>query len=210
MHIAPIQFRNALELIAATIGATLTADRATEIAAALRAMTGAPLDLGEFSRTPCGTYTFAAERFEDIMAEMHALHVQHWQETEKHRHGLQMSTESYMEGIEDERHGRVVQFTVRDAAGALVGNMRMYLRTSRHTGTRYAQEDTLFLVPAVRGGRLGLRFLQYVEDELHRVCGINEFRMDAKLVNRTADLLVRHLGYTPVATQLVKFKTPKE
>lgn len=83
--------------------------------------------------------------------------------------------------------------------------MRMYLRTSRHTQTRYATEDTLYLLPSARGGRLGMRFLQYVEDSLHAVCGIKEFRMDAKLLNGT-DRLLKHLGYQPVATQFVKFK----
>jgi GNAT superfamily N-acetyltransferase len=145
-------------------------------------------------------FVLAAESFRGIRGELEALHEAHWLETEKHRHGLALRPD-YPALDFDERVGRLVQFTAR-CDGALVGHLRMYLGCSRHTSTRFAQEDTLYVIPECRGGMLGLALMRYAERCLLQM-GVREIRADSKLVNH-ADVLMRRLGYTPVATQFVK------
>ena len=76
-----------------------------------------------------------------------------------------------------------------------------------HTGTVFAQEDTLFIVPEHRGGFLAVHLLRYVEQVLVGCLGVREIRADSKLVNN-AGVLMRRLGYTPTAQQFVKVFPP--
>lgn len=149
-----------------------------------------------------GRFVFQVERFQDILPELHELHVMHWSETERHRHGLQLNP-NYSAIIELENAGRLIQFTMRDDANTLVGNLRMYLAESLHTQTRYASEDTLFIVPRARGSFAVMGFMRYAERVL-RELGIREIRVNSKLVNK-ADVLMRRMGYTPVSLEFVKF-----
>jgi GNAT superfamily N-acetyltransferase len=163
---------------------------------------GQPIDLRQFpAQFYGGAYMIQAERFERILRELHPLHVAHWHETEKHRAGLPFDPD-YQAVIADEREGRVLQFTARDAEWRLVGNLRMYLGTSRHSGTLFATEDTLYVAPEARGGMLGLRLMRYAEKCL-RVIGVREISANSKLVNK-ADVLMRRMGYTAVATEFTK------
>ena len=191
--------RNAL---AAHLGQVLT----PEVAAAIELATFAPNDEGYdpaiFGRVTHSGYTIAVEHFADIVTEMHSLHELHWQETEKHRHGLTMNPD-YLQFIARERRGQMVQFTMRSPIGVLVGNLRMYLATSLHTQTRYASEDTLFIHPDHRGSFAVMALMRFAESSLHAI-GIQEIRVSSKLVNN-ADVLMRRMGYTPVATEFVKF-----
>ena len=102
------------------------------------------------------------------------------------------------------REARFVKFRhpARDETGALVGNLRMYVGTSRHTGTKFATEDTLYLAPKVRGGFAALALMRFAEKSLLSI-GVREIRADSKLINN-ADVLMRRLGYEPVALQFVK------
>lgn len=159
------------------------------------------IDSGQFEPQACGSYTFAVESFAAVLPELHRLHEAHFAETEKHRHGLPLAPD-YDAMAADERAGRLVQFTARHQ-GALVGNLRVYLGTSRHTGTRFATEDTLYLLPEHRGGRTAMRFVQYAERCLSTL-DVREVRATAKLVNGAARFL-EGCGYRPVATELVKF-----
>lgn len=157
----------------------------------------------------CWDYVIQVERLSDVLGDLHSLHEVHWLETEKHRHGLPLAPD-YPRMIALERAGRLVQFTVRTVAGELVGQCRMYLCTSMHTGTLFAQEDTLFLAPSHRGGFLAVHLLRYVERALVDKLGVREIRADSKLINN-ADVLMRRLGYTATAMQFVKvFSDPDE
>lgn len=159
------------------------------------------IDPARFQAHRHGQYTFAVERMRDIMAEIEPQHRAHWGETEKYRHGLPFAP-LYDDVLADERRGTRVQFTVRDADGALAGNLAMYLGVSRHSGTVFAREDTLYFAPAHRGGMTVVAFLRYAEPVL-RELGAREIRVDSKLVNR-ADVLMRRLGYAAVSMQFVK------
>lgn len=191
-------FRHA---VAAHLGQVLT----PEVAAAIELQAFGDMDLShdpaKFGQAQCGSLTFQVERFDAVLPELHLQHSAHWLETEKHRHGLAMEPD-YDAMVMAERAGQMVQFTAR-ADGSLAGNVRMYVRESRHTRTRYAQEDTLYLAPDHRRGRNAIRFVEFVHDSM-RAIGVLEIRADAKLVNGT-DRLLKHLGYQPVATTFVKF-----
>jgi len=188
--------------LAAHLGQVLT----PEVAAAIELATLAPNDLSHdpaiFGRVSHGEYTIAVERFSAIILEMHALHKLHWAETEKHRHGLAMNPD-YLEFAAKERKGQMLQFTMRSPTGELVGNLRMYLATSLHTQTRFASEDTLFIHPDHRGSFAVMALMRFAESSLHAI-GVQEIRVSSKLVNK-ADVLMRRMGYTPVATEFVKF-----
>jgi GNAT superfamily N-acetyltransferase len=190
------QFRAA---ILPHLGSPLT----PEVAARLEFVACEPddrVDLTQFEPLTVGEYTIAAEPFDDILDDLHVLHARHWQETEKYRHGLPLDPD-YGAMSEDERCGRMVQFTVRHA-GELVGNLRMYLCLSRHSGTPLAYEDTLYIAPEHRGGFLGVHVVRYVEAAM-RALGVVEIEFDAKLVNR-AGVILKRLRYEPVATKFVK------
>ncbi len=191
--------RNAL---AAHLGQVLT----PEVAAAIELIALAPDDISyepaAFGQITHGDYTIAVERFSDIADEMHLLHEMHWQETEKHRHGLVMNP-NYLEFVARQRRGQMIQFTLRSSMGLLVGNLRMYLAESLHTQTRYASEDTLFIHPDHRGSFVVMALMRFAESSL-RAIGIKEIRVNSKLINK-ADVLMRRMGYMPVATEFVKF-----
>jgi hypothetical protein len=183
------------------LGQVLTPEMAAEIELAVELVPDNYIDLAQFGELQHGKYTIKAERFADIQDELHALHKLHWLETEKHRHGLTMNPD-YAEFVRRERMGGLIQFTLRDGA-ELVGNMRIYLSTSIHTQTRYASEDTIFIRQEHRGGFAAMALMRFAEKCLLSL-GIREIRGNSKLVNH-ADVLMRRLGYTPVATEFVKF-----
>lgn len=173
-----------------------------EIELELLATDDLSIDPKQFGAVQCGRLTFRAERFADVLPELHELHKTHWIETEKHRHGLAMNPD-YDAMADQERAGQMLQFTARDC-DSLVGNLRLYIRTSMHTQTPYAVEDTLYLRPEYRAGRNALRFMQYAEACL-RAIGVREIRADTKNTAPAGALLMKHMGYQPVATQYVKF-----
>lgn len=196
------RFRTA---VAAHLGEPLTPEVAAAIELACRD-TPSPIDLQQFDPVRAGAAVIHVERFAEIVDELHALHQAHWLETERHRHQLPLAP-NYDAMAARERRGHLLQVTAR-VAGELVGHVRMYLGLSLHSQTLWAEEDTLYVAPAHRGALLGLRLLRYTEDALRRL-GVREINANSKLVNN-ADVLMRRMGYTPVATQFVKFLDPTE
>jgi hypothetical protein len=194
----PIHLRDAL---VAHFDKTITPEVAARIFELALAPVDHSIDPSRFEPEWHCDYGVRVESLRSILPELHGLHVRHWQETEKHRHGLPLNPD-YLAMRADERAGNLLQFTVRTRDHELVGNLRMYLGVSRHSGTRFAQEDTLFISPEHRGGLLPLRLMRYAERTLLAL-GVREIRADSKLINR-ADVLMRRMGYTPVATKFVK------
>lgn len=140
------------------------------------------------------------ERIEDVLHELKPVHAAHWQETERYRHGIALNPDyNYM--INAERSGRFMLFTVRNQSG-VVGNCMMYLSRSTHTQRWVAEEDTIFILPEYRKGRLGVRLIRYVEDVLRNM-GVTEIRVTVKTVNDVGRLL-SHLGYNHTGNQLTK------
>lgn len=187
--------------LASNLGQLLT----PELAASIENMAqpvGSPINLSQFQPEHFDGNVIAVEKLSDILDEMHILHELHWLETEKHRLGLRMNPD-YQLFQNLEAAGRLLQFTLRNESGELIGNLRMNIGQSSHTQTLYASEDTLFIKPENRGGFLAMRLLKYAEKALHQL-GIREIRANSKLVNN-AGVLMRRMKYTPVATEFVKF-----
>lgn len=181
-------------------GQLLTTEVAKEILRDLEPVDQS-IDPQKFGQVVSGSLVIRAERFRDILSELESLHEAHYEETEKHRQGLKLIPD-VQGALADERAGALVQITARHA-GRLVGNLRVYIRTSRHTSTRYMVEDTLYLLPEYRRGRAAVRMLQFMEQSM-RLLGVLEMRATTKAVNRT-DKLLEFMGWQPVATELVKF-----
>lgn len=164
------------------------------------------VDLGGIELMHHNGYVFHVERLADVLDELHPMHQAHYAETELHRAGLTMDPD-YDGLLLDEQFGRLLQFTCRKD-GELVGQVRMYVGRSRHTKTLMADEDTLYLKPEHRGGFTAVQFLRYVEAVLIHL-GVREINANSKLVNK-ADVLMRRLGYQPVATQFTKIIPPEQ
>lgn len=188
-----------------TIGSYIGQVLTPEIAAAIEVSAYHTEDAGyqpsQFGSVRHGDFTIQVERMSDILPGLHLLHAEHWLETEKHRHGLRMEPD-YNAMMADERSGRMVQFTVRDVRGELVGNLRMYVSVSRHTQTLMAREDTLYLHPDARGGMTSVALVRFMESSLLSI-GVREIEVDTKLVNNV-DALMRRLKYTAVALKFSK------
>lgn len=145
-------------------------------------------------------FTFSVEKMEDIKSEVKPLHQMHWQETEGHRHGLELKPD-YTTFERYERAGRYILFTLRNGAD-LLGNCAMYLDNSTHTQTLIATEDTLYLLPAARQGKLAAMFIAYCEQSLKQL-GVKEISVSVKTMNK-AGRYFRMLGYRHVENGLTK------
>lgn len=183
------------------LGCVLTPELAAEITLGALDTGDHALDPQAFAPRRYRELVFQAESFREILPELEPLHRAHFAETEKHRAGLPLDPD-YRYMAERERMGSLVQFTARDAGGVLVGNLRLYLGNSTHTGTRFADEDTFYLCPQVRRGFNAVEFLRYAIDMLRSVGRVREIRANSKLVNR-AHRLMEYLGFTHVANQYV-------
>lgn len=148
----------------------------------------------------CGEFTFAVEKIDEIAEEVKPLHQAHWTETEAHRHGLELKPD-YETFARYERAGRYLLFTLR-SEGRLLGSCAMYLDKSTHTQTIIATEDTLYLLPQARQGRVASLFVNYVERSLHRL-GAREICITVKTVNK-AGRFFSMLGYKHVENGLTK------
>lgn len=149
-----------------------------------------------------GRYQLRAERFSEILAELHELHVAHWSETERHRHALGLKPD-YEQMIARERAGQLIQFTARAPDGEMAAQLRMYIANSTHTQTLFAEEDTLYVCPPHRQGLMVMGLLRYAEAAL-RSLGVREIRVDSKLTN-DAHVLMARMGYQQVSMKFHKF-----
>lgn len=145
-------------------------------------------------------FVFAVEHIEDIAGELKPLHRAHWDETEVHRHELPFNPD-YETFIRYEQAGRYVLLTLR-RDDKLLGNCAMYLDKSTHTQTIIATEDTLYLSPQARTGRVARCFVAYVENAM-RLLGAREINITVKTVNK-AGRFFRLLGYRHVENGLTK------
>lgn len=184
------------------LGSVLTPELAFTIEHLATDRSEAAIDVAALPVARYRNLTFQAESFRDILHELDPLHQAHYEETERHLAGIAL-TPNYEYMAQRERAGSMVQFTARDQDGQLVGNLRMYLGKSLHTGRRFAEEDTFYLVPAVRKGFAALSFLRYAEQCLVEVLGMREIRASTKTVNK-AGALLDYRGYQHVANQYIK------
>jgi GNAT superfamily N-acetyltransferase len=201
----PIRYMSHSDLISllkSNIGRSLTVDLAADIcvlASQLPTLVRRE-QIERINPEQYGEFTFAVEKIEDIREEVKPLHQAHWDETEIHRHGLELNPD-YEAFARYERAGRYVLFTLR-REGKLVGNCAMYVDRSMHTQTLIATEDTLYLLPEARRGRVASRFVTYVEKVLKQL-GAKEICVTVKTVNK-AGRFFGMLGYKHVENGLMK------
>jgi hypothetical protein len=191
-----------ITLLAANMGNVLSPELAADICVAADCLDRlVPMeDITLIQPEKCGDFIFSRERIEDIQEEIKLLHRAHWDETEEHRHRLPFDPD-YATFARYERAGRYVLFTVRKE-NRLCGNCAMYLDRSTHTQTLLATEDTLYLLPWVRTGRVARCFVGYVENAM-RLFGASEIHITVKTVNKAGRFL-RMLGYSHVENGLIK------
>ena len=191
-----------IALLAANMGDMLSPELAADICVAAECLDRV-VPMENITLIPpekCGDFVFSRERIEDIAEEIKLLHRAHWDETEEHRHGLPFDPD-YATFARYERAGRYVLFTVRKE-NRLCGNCAMYLDRSTHTQTVLATEDTLYLLPLARTGRVARHFVGYVENAM-RLLGASEIHITVKTVNKAGRFL-RMLGYSHVEDGLIK------
>lgn len=189
------------EALGDKLGCTLTPELAAEIT--LRAIDNEnrSYDPQSFPPRAFGALVFQVESFRDVLRELEPLHAAHYAETEKHLTGIPMAP-NYDYMAERERVGALLQFTARDGDGRMVGNLRVYLGNSLHTGCRFAQEDTIYMLPEARRAGTADAFMDYAEGILASI-GVTEARADTKLVNHAGRWLGRR-GYRHVANKYIK------
>lgn len=181
-------------------GNTLTQELIHGILNSVQQATLSPINIEDIPLEEYAGCTFQVERLQSIVNEIHPIHQEHWLETEGYRHGVEFNM-NYDYPITVEQQGKFIQFTVRKD-GKLIGNCGMYLSKSNHTQQWMAIEDTIFILSEYRKGRLGIRFIKYVEDILRNM-GISELQVTVKTVNKVNELL-QALGYKQTAFQLNK------
>lgn len=192
------------------MGRIMTPEMAAAIEAAAFHEPDRSVSPQRFAPVRHGDYTIRVESFREILEEIAPMHEEHWQETEKHRHGLRINP-AYDRMMALERAGSLVQYTVRcghSGDGEIAGHLRMYQLESMHTQLPVAHEDTLFLRPDHRpGGHLMVALLRYAE-ATHAELGAREIQANSKVVNN-ADVLMRRLRYQHVGNQFSKILTEK-
>lgn len=201
-----LSYERLKEALAGKLGSVLTPELAAEITLAAFDRDNRAVDPQAFPPQAFKALVFQVESFRDVLPELEPLHAAHYAETEKHLAGVPMAPDyDYM--AERERLGALLQFTARDGVGRLVGNLRVYLGSSLHTGCRFAQEDTIYMTPEARTPGAADAFMDYAEGVLLQI-GVTEARADTKLVNHAGRWLGRR-GYRHVANKYIKLLKEK-
>ncbi len=188
------------QILERNIGNVLTEELALGILLSVSGNSDEYINIADIPPEDYGDAVINVEFLKDCLDEIKPVHAQHWAETESYRHGIALNP-NYEYMCNAEAQGRFMLFTVR-VAGRLVGNCMMHLSKSTHTQKWVAEEDTIFILPEYRKGRLGIRLIRYVEDVLLNM-GVTEIRVTVKEVNEVGRLL-QHLGYDHTGNQLTK------
>lgn len=149
---------------------------------------------------------YAIEPLSRCWQECLVLAQEHWQETERYRHGQSFNPNTPLY-FEYEARGQFIMGTARDM-GQLVGFAGMYVVPSAHTQQLIATEDTVFILPSHRKGRVGLAFVKFLE----RACeqrGVVEILWSPKLANPAASRILDYLGYSMIGSIYSKQFPPR-
>lgn len=191
------------EAVGDYLGKTLTPEVASQLCASVasRCYPG-PVDTRMVFPKRVGSYVLRCARLIEEVEQLKELHLQHWRETETHRHTVPFAPD-YARAIDLEAQGRYLLVVAEHTrTQQIVGNYSIYLARSMHTQLLMATEDTLFVAKEHRRGALGIRMIQYVEQALITL-GASELNVSVKRVNDVGPMIER-MGYAPVATQYNK------
>jgi GNAT superfamily N-acetyltransferase len=146
--------------------------------------------------------TLQVERVETCWNELFPLAMAHWQGTKTYRRHEPFcpDRDRYMQYNE---MGFFHLITAREG-GTLVGYFGLYITNSMHSQLKMATEDTFFVHPDYRHGRLALRILKYVESYC-QLLGVHELLFSCEIDNETGiQKLLNRLGYEAKIIQFSK------
>lgn len=151
--------------------------------------------------------TFQVEPVEYCWGELEPMAKAHWASTASYRRHEPFSPDR----TRYERYNEMGFFhlvTAREGA-RLVGYFGLYLAPSMHSQLLTATEDTFYIHPEYRQGRLAVRMLKYVESYC-RILGVHELLFSCEIDNVSGidKLLTRLLDFTPVIVQYSKQLSP--
>lgn len=144
--------------------------------------------------------TYQEEKFSDIWHEFEPLAKEHWKETMKPITGDEFKPD-VKRYIQFNETGFYRLYTARKN-GILVGDMGIYITISMHTQKTIAQEDSWYMKPEVRTGRVALKFVEYVHSELKKL-GVTSGQTTTP-PNAGSRRLLEFLGYKHIADCLKK------
>lgn len=160
-----------------------------------------PLKLPKPLPQVIGSYSYQQESVCDALeGGAEELAKLHWDEVERHRHGLGF-TPDWAKMADWEDAGRFVAFTVRHG-NRVVGYLAFHLTDGYHTNKKIATEDGLFLVPEHRRGLTAVRLIRYAETALKAI-GVGEIHVITK-AGTTADQLMDRIGYPAISNLRIK------
>lgn len=170
----------------------LTPEVAARIFAAVAHGSQELLDTSRIGVREHGGYTYRCERLHRVLEEIRPLHLAHWAERCALRQESTAPHFDYPKAIETETRGGVLLCTVRHD-GDLVGSVMAYLYRSMHDRELHCVEDSMYVRPEHRSGRVGYLLFDYFEDAMIEL-GVDEARFETDAENSVNKLLARR-GY---------------
>lgn len=145
---------------------------------------------------------FQEETIDDVLAgEYKALFEKHYHEIAWQPDAIPLKPDYEMYGKLN-KLGIVVNYAVREE-GKLLGYAVWIVKTHMHyTTTLFAKNDILYIDPDFRGSMLGIRLLQFCEEELKKR-GVKVLSLHIKKVFDWGRVVER-LGYENVETSYCK------
>lgn len=142
------------------------------------------------------------ERVSLCWDEVDTLARMHWNGTRSYRRHEPYNPDKQRYFINN-NNGFFHLITARDG-GQLIGYFGVYVTPSMHSQLLTAVEDTFFIHPGYRQGRLALRMLRFVETYLTEL-GVRELLFSCEIDNTSGiQGLLKLLDYDPVITQYRK------
>jgi len=141
-------------------------------------------------------HAFDRERVYECWPDLRPLTERHWREI-AHYQDIPLNVSEYLYDAM-ERAGRFRLYTVR-SDGILVGYAGFFVtRSTQHADSLQAVQDVLFLVPELRGRKVGLEFITWCDERL-REEGVQVVYHHVKHTHNFGPLLAS-LGYESIGT----------
>jgi L-amino acid N-acyltransferase YncA len=138
--------------------------------------------------------------------ELEPLASSHWASTKSYRRHEPFNPDK-ARYLQFNEMGYFHLITARDA-GKLIGYFGLYITTSMHSQLRMATEDTFFIHPDYRQGRLALRVLKYIENYC-QLLGVHELLFSCEIENKSGITgLLDRLGFHETIRQYSKHLAP--
>jgi L-amino acid N-acyltransferase YncA len=137
------------------------------------------------------------ERFVDVFAEAEPLLVKHWQEVAHYQDiPLDVDCNAYATA---ESQGKLRIYTARDC-GTLIGYAAFFVSFNPHyASSLQAMQDVIYLDPAHRGGRTGIKLIKHAEAAL-KAEGVQVIYHHVKAAHPLLGKILEHMHYTAVDT----------